>query len=228
MQPSTPPWFQLAVRLWLGFFIFAVAAYLLGASGVRLGSSTMSFGRGQDLHLRRLNDSLALDVGQYGDASVYYYHASRWPFSAVLGRYVLGRSAAQERRNPAGDYRVYFGGSHRHGDWFYTSYPQFGPLASPDAYNYHTGEILRVPGLQREPSGTPLDLATVPEFASRGLLGAETEKLSFASPLLADFVPLDMQRESLVVLLSAFLFVGLLLLLLWPLVRRRRPATGAV
>lgn len=207
------PWFKLVFVLWLTMFVGVSLIYALGGSGFRFASTgaTQSFNRESDYALLRVNDSLAFHVYPAKpdrSVSLTRYREGSLPFSPLLGRYESGRE-----KMPVV--------THRRGDWVYSQYPQYSYSGVPHAYNLRTGEAVFAAGLNRNLD--KVDLAQLPEFASRGLLGAPADKIADPATLAQEFPALDVVRESQVVYVGGFLLVGFLLLLIFPFARRKVP-----
>lgn len=209
----TAGWWKLLFRVWLALFIGVTLIYALGGDGFRVQQTgtTTSFNRDADYALLRINDSLAFHVRPQdpnSSVSVVRYAEGSLPFSLLLGRYEL-----DTEKMPAV--------THQRGDWVYNTWPQFGPLSNIDIYNIRTGEAIRLLGNADAATAQQLDLRTLPEYASRGLLGTEADKLASPEQLATRYPALSVPKESAVVFVSAFLIVGIFLLLLWPFARRK-------
>lgn len=161
MKPRIPNAYWAFVIMTAGVVGAIELAYVLGADGVGFGGADVSFDRKYDRTLFAIDDERGFAVHGEDDIAIVKTRPAMIPFRPLCGRCELAGGIL-----PLADYV--------HGDWVYTQWPD---IADVDAVNLATGETLAIAVPPREP-GKPLDPATVPEYAARGLDFAPDKKLT--------------------------------------------------
>jgi hypothetical protein len=205
MKRRLPGWWIAVASLLLLLWATTTLWYHLGAKGVDFDSGSIDFQRQHDFKLFRLSDRAALLVGPGGFLSVVKYGRGMIPFCPLCGLYESRGSIVNLVR-------------YHKDDWIYTDFP--GPFS--EIYNVKTGEAIDVKATLA-PGESKLDLATIPEYRTRGLNSDVAYKIT-PGDVRRSWPTLSTINESCIVFNAAFLLltgfwlvVGVLALL-----RRRR------
>lgn len=200
----TANWWKLLFIIWLLLFISGSIWYYMGATKLKSKAGTsINIDRSGDYSLYRINDSAAFYINPKtpGEVTLAKYEPA-FPLFRIFGDY---------------SYRgEFFGGAPlKKGDWIYVQTPNYYDKGRVIAYNTQSGETL-VKQSDLNTSSTEVPA----EYINNGLLIDESLVLKPAD-VAKNYTPLSVPEESAITFFSAFLIVGLLLLIIWPIARKR-------
>lgn len=187
--------------LWVGLTCY----YHLGGDGMELGGASISFNRGADFALYKINDKLALIAPRSGGLDVVTYDRGIPPFNLLCGTYDSTGTAMQYPRM-SGDWLFGIPMEERQvgGEW------RKVPVDGIAGVNLSTGELIRSKAV------ASFDVWPA-ELTARGL----TDKTGTGPSLKVlskRLKPLSVQQESCMVFNAAFLLIFLGWILFIPIV----------
>lgn len=187
-----PHWYVAVWALLLVLFGAFFIAYKLGASGVRISGSVLSFNRQQDNLLFKIDDERAFNIHPLAELNefiaIVFYRKAYFPFSAVCGTYT-----------PNGT--VINNATYKKGDWIYTKYPYF---KGTSVFNTST-KMVYAPFSPTPELGKDIKIEEVPFYQEKNFSFDESYKLS-RQQIMQNFSPLSTCKESCMVVIVAFLF----------------------
>lgn len=194
---SLPAWYKATGIVVLLMFVAVNVYYRLGAGGIQVSGSSVSFDRHHDFALFRIDDRLAFLLTKSGFVSVVRYKRGTFPFCPVCGLY-----------EPAG--MVLSLAQYKKDNWVYTGHPDPKRVC---AVNLKTGEALKAGSAPVARPGLKVDVSQIAVYRENGLTLEERHRLS-PSAVAKKFKSLSTINESCFVFNAAFFLVlGAMLIL---------------